>query len=184
MRLRTKNDRQRFTLADLGVLNDARDRVFDALVNLAATSLSAPKAAILVVDEEAGSVFARSSTGLALSGAGAVGVALETSITRVAREEDRVVIGTPDCVFRSELDRFGAGAFLGAPFHDPAGEPIGVLAVADDVRRTWRDAEIAMLEELAHILSQQVLLRASLYTLKILSPQSVSLPGQNRSVMN
>ena len=55
--------------------------------------------------------------------------------------------------------RARAGAFLGVVLATSAGEPAGVLCVADGTPRVWHEGDLALLDELAASLATQVALR-------------------------
>ncbi|EPX77952.1 multi-sensor hybrid histidine kinase [Salipiger mucosus DSM 16094] len=63
----------------------------------------------------------------------------------------------------------GIKAYLGAPLLGPANDPIGAVCAAETHPRVWSDRDKAAIENFAALAAQQVLLRASLQTLKMIA---------------
>lgn len=58
----------------------------------------------------------------------------------------------------------GVETYLGVPLRDPDGRAIGALCVFDAERRTWTDADEALLLDLAHLVTRELHLLAALET--------------------
>lgn len=68
-----------------------------------------------------------------------------------------------------EHTEFGLGSFLAAPVAGPDGQPIGALAVFDTAARNWPKMDYQRIENLAYLITQEVILRASFATLELMS---------------
>ncbi|MDV7143533.1 GAF domain-containing protein [Tropicimonas sp. TH_r6] len=55
-------------------------------------------------------------------------------------------------------------AYLGAPIFAPTGEVLGVLCVIDEAPRPWCDEDLAVMEDLAHCVTDALALRSALLT--------------------
>jgi serine phosphatase RsbU (regulator of sigma subunit) len=56
----------------------------------------------------------------------------------------------------------GVSAWAGFPVHDPVGNVVGALCVADHLPRRWSAGEVEFLEALAHVASREVALQIAL----------------------
>lgn len=54
------------------------------------------------------------------------------------------------------------GSYLGVPLYEPHGQPIGALCVFDPAARTWGPSDIAVLEDLAQLVTRELHLIAAL----------------------
>lgn len=161
-----------FTLQDLGLLVGPPIKGFDAVVSLASNVLRTPKVALLMIDVENGSIFLRASHGFDQSKFPLFGFPYHGSISSKICNENKTlqISNVSSATFAStgEANFFGANACLGSPIHDPAGAPVGVLIALHEKTHEWTDTQIEELEAFAYLASQQIMLKASFETLRLM----------------
>ncbi|GAA2521860.1 ATP-binding protein [Pilimelia columellifera] len=141
-------DRARLTLAGLSV-------PLDGLAALAAKLLDAPFGAVCLVGGDADTIIG--SYGLAAQLGRGRRIALEYSLGKhVVASDGATVIpdmaADSDLADHRQLTEHGVRAFVGAPLHGPAGEPVGSIIVADNKPRQWSARQVAQLEMVAEVL--------------------------------
>ena len=145
------------------------------MVELCATAVRTPAAALFVFNDNASELFLNASTGLNRSAPGLIGLPLTGSVASLVRSENRVT--RIDDLQAALLDtsveflRFGIRSYLGAVVQGPADEPIGVLAAMRQAPHNWTFREARLVEDMAYLMSQQIMLKASFATLKIMSAE-------------
>ena len=163
--------KHQFGLKDLGVLDGPPLRGAGTIVKMVDAVFGVPRAAFLVFDDNSGSVFVR-MTSSAVRPKGTM--PSEMSIASMVRSENKTIAidstreEAPDSIERRLL---GAGALLGSPVHGPDKLAVGVLAAMHHEARAWTSAECRKIEDLAHLISQEIMLRASFETLRIMSAE-------------
>ena len=78
-----------------------------------------------------------------------------------------------------EFRLLGMKAMLACPVYGPDTEAVGVLAAFDKEPRAWTGQEKSKLESLAHLISQELILRASFETLRIMARERGRINGIN-----
>lgn len=161
-----------FTLQDLGLLMGPPVKSFDAVVSLASRVLNTPKVALMMVDVENGSVFLRASIGFDHAAFPMFGYPICGSIAgRICEINSSLQNGdvsNSNLANAVEAEYLGAESFLGTPVHDPAGAPVGALIALHTKYRAWTNSQIEALETFAYLASQQIMLKASFETLRLM----------------
>ena len=163
-----------FGLEELGLFDTTPLKPLDTIVDLCAEAIDAPVVAFLVFDDNAASMVIKSIIGGADVRPGPIGVQAERSACDLVRRE-ACGIGISNLSARAETAqvferrKLGAIGFLAAPVHGPDGAIIGVLAAMTPSEHHWTRHEKKRIENYAYLLSEQVMFRAALQTVKILS---------------
>ena len=176
MGIASLHKRDSFGLEELGLLEDTPFRPIDTIVDLCTGAVGAAKATFIVFDTATGSLFLRSSCGLPQIRSGPIGAASRLSASAlVASELSPVSIESfskhHELENAMERTRFGVDSYLGAPVFGPVGEVLGVLATMSDTKREWTKSERGLLSDFAYLLSEQVMLRAALTTVKLMAKE-------------
>lgn len=160
---------RRFDLRDLGVLEGPPLRGAETVVNLAVDLLNTDRVALLIFDDATGSVFARAvSDGRQASEM----LPMSSSVASLTRGESLPVAISdvqqelPDAMERTCL---GGVAVLSVPVFGPDIPPAGTLVAIERTPREWTKRDIRQMENLAYLVSQEIILRASFATLRIIS---------------
>ena len=172
-----------FNLRDIGVLDGSPDSVFDGIVRLAGNVVSAERAVLLVGDDDTDTLLVRASWGETTGELPIRTLLARNSITSDVRRSGAVVAITGDMNAQSGLQEaraFGMRSFLAAPVHGAAGETIGALVVMRLFPRRWQDSAKCALTDLAKSLSRDILLRASLATLRLISEENLRLQRERQ----
>ena len=72
---------------------------------------------------------------------------------------------------RSNTSGSGARSYIGGVVKGPADEPIGVLSAMHPSTYDWTFHDVKLIGDLGYLLSQQIMLKASFETLKIMSAE-------------
>lgn len=175
MGVQKEKSRQSFGPQDLGILDRPSPRGLRALVELCAVSVQAPIAALFIFDETASELFLNNSVGLPLDAYGESGLPLTGSVAAHVRNESRVVrisdLRKPPFDTSAEYLRFGTRAYIGGVVKGPADEPIGVLAAMHPTACDWTFHQAKLVGDMAYLLSQQIMLKASFETLRLMSAE-------------
>ncbi len=164
---------ERFELDDLQLFDGPPMKGVRTIVQTVVDIFGSAGAAFLVFDDLASEAVVREAAG---------DQKLKASYPLTGSQAVPRVRGTVkicDTQIRSDVDAgfasFGAGAVLGAPVLAPDGEVIGLLAVFTTGARLWTDKELERLKELANLIDQEIMLRASFATLGILARERIRL---------
>ena len=165
-----------FDLHDLGLLEGPPVKGFEAVVSLASRVLKTPLIALMMLDIESGSIFVRASHGLDHNQPPLFGFPYHGSIASKVCDENTTMqfndMPQSDIAHTVEARFFGAKAYLGTPVHDPVGMPVGVLIALDKTSHDWSSAQTEALEAFAYLASQQIMLKASFETLRLMKEHS------------
>ena len=166
--------RKHFDLFDLGIINGPRERSFEGIVALTAKLFEAPISLLTIVDDAGDRQQFKAQVGLPEPYASERGTPLNMSFCRLVRDRNWVLAADdtrkhPLLYQNPAIELLGMRSYLGAPIYGPASEPIGALAAADIQPRTWSSDDIDYLKSLADLATQQIMLRATLQTIKIMS---------------
>lgn len=163
------SERSRFDLRDLGLVGGPPLRGADTVTKLAADLLRTDCVALLIFDDVASSIFARAvSDGRTCTRM----LPLATSIAEMTRSEGHAIVMSdvvaemPEAM---EAEAFEARAILSVPVFGPDIPPAGVLAAIQCEPRDWTAEDLTRMENLAYLVSQEIILRASFETLRIMS---------------
>ena len=163
--------KRHFDLRDLGVLDGPPPRGALTIVDTVGSVLSVPIAAFLTFDDEKSCVSVRASTSIRRTGeyySSTNSIASQTRLENATQSVNNMRAEASDA---PESESLGAAALLAAPVYGPSQEAVGVLAAVRDTPHYWSKGESRILEDLAHLISQEILLRASIQTLKIMSSE-------------
>ncbi|WP_245584676.1 GAF domain-containing protein [Salipiger mucosus] len=166
-----------YSIRELGLLDQGQDGVFENIVKLAHQTLGAPVALVSVIDDaNERQVFKarRADASRGLLGAHLMEswyTPLSHSLCNEVRIRDRSLIvqdmaRDPSFRHHPAVTEYGVLAYIGAPIHGPANDPIGAVCAMDNCVRIWSEKDRSNIETLADLCSQQVLLRAALQTIK------------------
>jgi hypothetical protein len=184
MRSRDFRAQDSFGLRELGVIEGPDDQAFDNIVAMAARSVNAPFAMLLVADVEHEMVKVRSCFGFEAATRHTPGVPLGPSLTAEVMATAQC-LPIPDLRLNPKTARhpylltLGAQSLLMAPVKCPADLVIGSLAVMDRLPRIWTANEKGILQGCAFMCAQSILLRAALKTLSV-----VAREGGRSATMN
>ncbi|MCV6595002.1 MAG: GAF domain-containing protein [Silicimonas sp.] len=175
MGLEKEKTRQTFGPQDLGILDTPPSRALRTVVELCAHALKSPVAALFIFDDAAGELFLNTAVGLETQTSGGIGLPLSGSLASHVRSENRVVridnLLHPPFDTSVEHMRFGAQSFIGGVVCGPMDDPIGVLAAMHRGQHNWTLQEAKLVGDMAYLISQQIMLKASFATLKIISAE-------------
>jgi GAF domain-containing protein len=164
----------RFGLRDLGVLEGPDDPAFNNIVWMAARSVGAPLAMLLMADVERNLVRVRASFGFDGVTRYTEALPLGPSLTAIVMETGQCLAIpdmrlNPKTAHQPYLQALGATSLLVAPVTCPADRVVGSLAVVDRLPRIWTDDDVAILQGSALLCAQSILLRAALKTLSVVA---------------
>ena len=167
-------ERTKFDLFDLGLLGGESAREFEIVTRNACIILQGCAAFFCLPDYAQSSVVLRAS--YVPRGKGRLPDKIEQSQSLFAgisqaQRSIRIADISAHPEFENSLETsvLPIKSLLSAPVYGPAREHIGALIVLSNVPREWAELERMELKDQAHLLSKQVLLRASLETLKRMS---------------
>ena len=130
---------------------------------------------LCVFDDAASALLVRTAHGLDIGPVASNGIPLTGSVAAFARANGRTtrICDLSEAPHDTSVEhmRFGAHAFLGSVVHGPADEPIGVLGAMHPNPHVWTYREARLVEDMAYLLSQQIMLKASFATLRIMSEE-------------
>lgn len=164
--------RTTFGLNDLGVLDGPPIEGFTTVVDTTAQVQHADSAAFLVFDDDSSSAVFRAAAGAQPGGGSARQIPLSDSVASEVRSEGRTLVFA-DISKEMPESREGAAikaaGFIASPVFGPAGEIIGALEAMCRKPVFWTDAQIKQQERMARLLSDLVMLRASMETLRLIA---------------
>jgi hypothetical protein len=158
-----------FTLRDLGVFETKPCEVLDRLTAWGERFCSGTGCVLFLRDIESRRVILRSAGPRARGRLLRTRHILSGSLTdRVCEDGDVVTDADPMSWSPTmpEIADFGATSFVAAPVTGPGGDKIGIVALMGEKRAIPTAQAIADVEGLAMIVSQRILLKASLATLQ------------------
>ncbi|MEM6387826.1 MAG: hypothetical protein AAF718_16490 [Pseudomonadota bacterium] len=163
-------DLDRLGLLDLPPLKAA------AIVTETAFDILQPTAAAFVVfDEGTGEAVLQAVSRRFKAG---TRYAMYASALSDIRENGETISATDlanDTCGAPEYAMLGMGSVLAAPVLGPDQYPIGALTVFDQRARIWPQMDHTRLENLAYLITQEVILRASFATLELMAVERSSL---------
>jgi GAF domain-containing protein len=149
----------------LGLVDAPPPPAFDGLTRAAAVLFATPVALISVIDDKHDRQVFASQRGLPEPWASLSQTPLSHSFCKMVRQDDaplRVNDARKDPRVRDNgaVADLGVIAYLGVPVHGPDGTALGALCVIDHCPRGWCDQDVALLQDLARCVSDEILLRA------------------------
>ena len=171
MYFETHSTKRKFDLRDIGVLEGPPLKGALTIVHTAAALLEVPMAAFLLVDQEKSRVSVRVCTSILYAGVDFSSSGSVTNLTRTENTTQHVSDMQNEDPLPPEAISLGAAALIAAPVYGPGREAIGALAAVQKTPRRWTYDEVKKLEEQAYLISQEILLRASIQTLQIISSE-------------
>ena len=174
--IKSIEDRRRFGIHELGLLENSADRSFDIVLQYSARLLGVGKIAFMVFNDERDWLVSKASVGLGQIQKSAIGLAIAGSLASEIRFEGTSLVvediyerpHLSDCV---EKRIVGIASYIGSPVHGPAGVIVGVLAAMSDTPRQWTRSDRKTMEDSAYLLSQRIMLKASFETLRLVSAE-------------
>ena len=172
--------RNTFGIEDLGLLDRSPLKSVDTIVDLCAQSLRTPLVALMIFDDKSASLMIRSIIGNSTAQSNLLNFPVAMSASGMVREESGLVsisdLGLrSDTLDAAERRKLGATGFLGAPVFGPAGEVVGVLTAMTVTEHHWTNHERNVIASYAFLMSDQVLMRAALLTVKLMAQERDSL---------
>ena len=153
----------RKTLESLGLLNSVPHGGFDRQTHIAKIALAAETSLMSVIDDQNDQQFFRSSCAVPEPLRHQRATPLSHSFCKLVRDMDAPLVisdSRRDARVKDNpaVSELGVISYLGAPIHDPSGKPIGSLCVFNSVPRDWSQADQTMIQELAAVVDEQILL--------------------------
>lgn len=141
-------------IARLHLLDEAWEPAYDRLTALACDILSAPSAAVSIIDDEGSRQYFKSFHGLDGALADDRQTPLSQSLCNIVRDSGATLAirdAASDTRFRTHPAHaeLGIRAYLGQPIHLPCGTPIGALCALDMRPHDWSEDDICRLAALA-----------------------------------
>ncbi len=168
MHLGQKRLADRFELDDLRLIDGPSMRGTRTVVHTVPASLETSGAAFVVFNDVASEAVVREvseevtfKSPYPLAGS----IASDLRMTRAPIKRNDL---TREQTLQERISS-GAGALMAAPVLAPDGRAAGMLVALERSPRLWSDGEMKRLEDLAHLISQEIMLRASFATLGILA---------------
>lgn len=149
-------------LAGIELVPGVADQLFDPYTRLVTRMLGVPVSLVSFVTAHE-QVFA-SAAGLEEPWTARGATSLELSFCQHVVTEDRPLRvddadNHPLVRTNGAIEQLGVHAYLGVPLRAPAGEPLGSLCAIDGRPRTWTDADLATLQDIAEAASAAIALR-------------------------
>ena len=186
MGIESLRPRKTFGLEDLGLLDTTPLRPIDTIVRLFAGTIQVSTVSFIVFDDRSSSVVIRSVHSNVDQRTGQVSRGNSTSLIDLVRDEaSPISIGNlstrDELQYAVERKRYGAVGYLGAPVFGPTGEVAGVLSAMTSVPHRWTRQDQQLTQDHAFLLSEQIMLRAALQTVRLMSRERAIISGANRS---
>jgi two-component sensor histidine kinase len=152
---------RRAALLATGLLDSPTDAAFDRITSMVSRLLRAPVALVSLVDTDR--QFFMSSIGLPEPWASARQTPISHSFCQhvVARATPLVVEDArmdPVVCANPAVVELGVAAYLGVPLQTPAGQVLGSLCAIDTKVRSWSEADIAIIKDMAAIVMREIAL--------------------------
>ncbi|MXQ08479.1 GAF domain-containing protein [Alphaproteobacteria bacterium GH1-50] len=163
-----------FEFRDLGLVDGPADPVWCSIVRLSAELTGVRFGKLTVFDRACDRIVVRAAHGFAAEDLGHFKDPPSFPLCRRIIAEQRLVGITethedPEMLKSPFIERYSVRSYLGAPILDPANTAIGTLCVFDDKPRLWSHRQREQIGEMAHLVDQSILLKASLATIRLLS---------------
>lgn len=151
-------------VARSGLLDSPVEESFERATRLASQLLGVPVSLVSIVTDDR--QFFKSARGLAEPWATRRQTPLSHSFCQhvVAGDQPLVVEDSqkhPLVADNAAIEDLSVAAYLGVPFRDETGQPLGALCAIDNEPRRWDEADVAALEDVAELLRTELRLRAA-----------------------
>ncbi len=168
---------KRYDLVALGLLDGPPLKAASIVTETAWENLNAASAAFIVFDDTAGEAVLH-----AVARKLKVGTRYplhDAAATRVREDtgQARAMDLTRCSASPVEFTRFGMASMLAAPVAGPDTYAIGALAAFDTKPRVWSAIKQRQIEDLAYLITQEVMLHASFATLELMASERGRLNG-------
>ena len=164
-------------LVTLNLVDSPMEEAFDKFTRLVARFINVPVALVSFIEENRDRQYFKSQIGLTGKWAKSRQTPLTHSFCQHVKRDNRPLI-----IENAPLDarvcgnlaipELGVRAYLGVPVHAPDGKALGALCAIDSKARTWLQADLDGMVDLAACVSDQISLRAALHR------QLVSFEGE------
>ena len=176
MGIESLQKRQTFGIEELGLLDRTPLKTLDMIVALSAEALQVPIAALMVFDDQSGSIFLRSVVGETPVEPGVLSTKADDSASALVRDQASIISITnlafrQDTYNSTERQKFGATGLLAAPVHGPIGDVIAVLAGMTPEESHWTRRQRKLISDYAFLACEQIMLRAALHTVKLMGQE-------------
>lgn len=165
---------------DLGLLSGDVPKAFNGLIRAAAAVCSAPVGLISIIDETMDRQVFAGQIGLPSPWRDLGETPLSHSFCQHVKANGTLLIvedarNHPLVGKNKAIEALGVIAYLGAPVRGANGDVLGALCVIDHKPRHWAPRDIALMEDLAQCVSDEIALRAhSLRQEKLLTKLQVA----------
>lgn len=164
-------DRKTYDLDDLGLFDGKPSRGLEHLTFQVGNCACTGRGAITLFDKQAQELLVRYTPGGDHTQTLSKKIPLRWSLTRDVMDANTLIVGEscPDRYFSDTALVTERSTFASAPVHDPADNPIGAVISFGSLGKNWTTSERQRVREAAFLVSQHILLKASLATIHILS---------------
>ena len=155
-------------LATLRLVDSPTEEAFDKYTRLVTQFFNVPVALVSFVEEDKDRQYFKSQIGLTGKWAKSRQTPLSHSFCQYVKRDNRPLIienAPQDARVCGNLaiPDLGVRAYLGVPVHSPDGKALGALCAVDTQVRTWDQADVDGMIDLAACVSDQIALRAALH---------------------
>lgn len=160
---------RRYDLSALGLLDGPPLKAASIVTETAWESLGAASAAFIVFDDDSGEAVIHAAARQLKVG---TRYPLYQSASATLRDASSKVVSINLMQVSpppSERTEFGMACMLAATVAGPDKKPLGVLATFDTKVRDWSPMKHKQLEDLAYLITQEVMLHASFATLELMA---------------
>ena len=155
-------------LAALRLVDSPVEEAFDKYTRLVTQFFNVPVALVSFVEEEKDRQYFKSQIGLTGKWAKSRQTPLSHSFCQYVKRDNRPLIieNAPQDVRvcgNLAIPDLGVRAYLGVPVHCPDGKALGALCAINTQVRSWDQADVDGMVDLAACVSDQIALRAALH---------------------
>ncbi|NDR58073.1 GAF domain-containing protein [Aliiruegeria sabulilitoris] len=158
-----------FTIDELGLCNPAEQGALQYITRVVRRIFSTEMALIGVFEQQVERQILVSGLGMPEQWERAGWIPLSQSFSQfVHRDAVPLAVDDKDShplgAELADLGKLPYRSYLGAPVFGPTGDALGALCVVDPRVRHWSEEDIEVMQDLAHCVTDAILLRASLLT--------------------
>lgn len=162
---------QQFGLRDLGILDGPPLRGTDIVVATAASLLDVDAVNVMIFDDTSASIETSASSEISFRSLSFPTAESICSLVRSQNETIEITNAKLEMPKAQELIGNGVAAIIACPIYGPDTEAIGVFAAFKTNAHVWSLPEKKLAEDMAYLVSQEVILRASFETLRIMASE-------------
>ncbi len=168
-----------FGVRELGLIDGPPLRGAKTVVKTTSELFDVSNAALIIFDDaEVAGVVRVASDPASLSSSYPLDRSI-ASLVRASNASQVVSSLSADHPDAPEYRLLSMKAVLACPVYGPDTEPVGALAAFDTQPRAWTKEQKTKLESLAHLISQELILRASFETLRIMARERGQMSSVN-----